>query len=107
MILLLLLMVSAIAVPAVIEAVRSPEDNLAHDTRAEVDEAFIQPVRRRIHRAKDDFVDQFADAWGTALPDAVKTAIGDFSTGDVWKLVLVVLRLILRLIVRSVHSLFR
>jgi len=103
MILLLLLMVSAIAVPAAVEAVRSPGDNLARDTRTEVDEAFIQPVRRRVHRAKDDFVEHFADAWGSALPDAVKTAVGNFSTGDVWKIVLVVLRLI----VRSVRSLFR
>jgi len=48
MIFFILLMIGAIGVPVAVEAIRSPDDNLLHDTRVEVIESFVEPAQQKM-----------------------------------------------------------
>jgi hypothetical protein len=48
MIILVLLMLGIVAVPMAVEAVRSPNDNLANDAREEFVESVVRPLERKL-----------------------------------------------------------
>lgn len=67
MIVLLLLMASIIVIPMTVEAVRSPDDNLAEDARKEFVETVLRPLGNKLEQVKISAA--------TAIGKAIRTAL--------------------------------
>ena len=91
-------MAGAIAIPAAIEVARSPADNLVRDTRREVNEAIIEPARRKIQTAYEDLSRSIEAAAADAVSDVATGLMGRLFSVDIWKLVFSLFRLLGRFI---------
>jgi hypothetical protein len=72
MILLLIFMAVVIAVPATVEAIRSPEDNLVRNTERQLDESIVKPLQHSIQAKTEEFSGQYLKAIAAAFLEFVK-----------------------------------